>query len=300
MVAPLERFSGKDQVSTSVNGPGSAFTGNRICSGVESRCAMWYTRWRRSSTKVQSPEGRTTIHTEYLPLGTAWPSIFTFLLSLRVVAELGPGVQTSCHFTSPPNRSCRPRARGREYSMLILVPSITWDTLPSSLARTWPERAGGARRQRRRNGSAPARIDGLPDLIEGFPFLVEPRCHPSFALADRAMTGHALVLVAGKQGVESFQIGAAAFTPDAVDHFRDGPDRVEHRDDLGRIGELLGGENLGRGDAGPRGGVAAARKPPAHGQEGTGARDHRADGPQHLHDEPAAIGHAHKIPTPAS
>ena len=72
---------------------------------------MWYSRGRGSRTKVQSPPGATDHPDRVLPLGTGWPLIFTFLLRSSVVAKLAPGVHTSCHFTSPPNKSWRPRAR---------------------------------------------------------------------------------------------------------------------------------------------------------------------------------------------
>ena len=145
-VAPASRTSGKPKVSTSVKGAVSGVTSNRICSGVESGCRVWNIRARGSNTTVQV-SGRTTIHTEYFPLARAWPFTNTSLPTSSVVAQLAPGVQTSSHFTSPPNSASRPRARGREYSTEITVPSIVWLTEAGSLALTWPATGGRARAQ---------------------------------------------------------------------------------------------------------------------------------------------------------
>src|SRR6476660_3159872 len=85
-VPPFTRTSGIVQVRTSVNGPSCACTAKRICDGLESGGMLWNCLHFGSSTIVQSPDCRTTNQMEYLPLGTACPSIVIALSVSRVVA----------------------------------------------------------------------------------------------------------------------------------------------------------------------------------------------------------------------
>src|SRR6478609_2774674 len=96
-----------------------------------------------SRTVVQLPSCRTTIHTEYLPFGTGTPFSVMFLFVSKEVAQLAPGVHTSFHRTTCPKSGSRPRARGREYSMVIFVPSMICDIVPISLARICAAAADG-------------------------------------------------------------------------------------------------------------------------------------------------------------
>jgi len=85
---------------------------------------------------VQSAFCFTMSQTEYLPFGTGRPLSVKFLFVSRVVAQFAPGVHTSFHRTTrPPKRGSRPRVRGREYSIVSLVPSMICDIVPISLAR---------------------------------------------------------------------------------------------------------------------------------------------------------------------
>src|SRR5678815_5012843 len=79
-VAPLVRLPGKDQVSTSVVGAVTAVTGKRIWEPLESGGSMWKIWELGSSTMVHAPDCRTANQTEYLPLGTEWPSSVIGLL----------------------------------------------------------------------------------------------------------------------------------------------------------------------------------------------------------------------------
>src|SRR5690349_18001757 len=86
--------------------------------------------------KVHGPFSFTFIQTEYFPFATGYPLILTGLFTWKVVAQFAPGVHVSSQCTAfVPNNGSRPRARGREYSIVITVPSMVCDIDPISLAR---------------------------------------------------------------------------------------------------------------------------------------------------------------------
>src|SRR5688500_3594293 len=117
------------------------------------------------------------------------------------------------------------------------------------------------RAARARDTSSELRVDRGPDLVERFPLLVHPIGEPSFFLADLAVTGHAVALVARQQRVIAFHLRASAAAADPVNDLRDLPDHVEHGCGLRVFGaELLAREYLRRGDAAAWGGVVCPHR----------------------------------------
>src|SRR5215212_8653482 len=68
-------------------------------------------------------------HSEYVPATTAWLLTLTSVDTRIVVQLSAPGHHTRPYGTSAPN-SDRPRATGRLYSIVIVVPATCWLTEP--------------------------------------------------------------------------------------------------------------------------------------------------------------------------
>ena len=111
--------------------------------------------------------------------------------------DVGEGRATACDL-----RPASTRARGREYSIVIVVPSTVCETEPFSLASCArmsegtsaspnpnPNLITGTR-------SAKLRVDRGSNLVEALALLVQAVGEAPFALTDLAMAGHALRLVA--------------------------------------------------------------------------------------------------------
>src|SRR5262249_507548 len=155
------------------------------------------------------------------------------------------GVHVSPHCTAfVPKRVVRPRALGREYSTVIVVPSIVCAMTPTSLARTCASIGTGATSAatsaaRLVKRSTELAVDRGANLIERLCLLVETDGQLPLTLADFAVASHALAFVAREQRVERRWIRATAVAPDAIDDLGDLADGVEERNELRSVGELF-------------------------------------------------------------
>src|SRR5688572_9388721 len=74
-------------------------------------------------------------------------------------------------------------------------------------------------------------VDRPADAVERPAFTVQPECGAGLTLADHAVLGHAVLLVAAQQRIESLVFGAPAVAADAVHDLRNLAHHREHRDD---------------------------------------------------------------------
>jgi hypothetical protein len=131
-VAASPVTAGKLQVSSSACAAARGSASILIWSAAGAGFWKWNSFAFGSSTRVQR-SACGTHHTEYCPAATFVPFRRTSRFSSSVVAQFAP-VHGSPYGTSSP-KSVRPAARGREYSIVTVVPSIVCDTTAASLPR---------------------------------------------------------------------------------------------------------------------------------------------------------------------